>query len=170
MADKRLILNNTFRGGRGVCVWRQPPTRRIVRKNGRQYFLSLPHVFSFVEYKQYPGFFRSLVVRVAFFPSPRPKVCDLTCLTPFPNSYADMSVCMRCQKGDSLVDLCKNVVAKYWGSSFNRPLCDNTVRYSKLLLGKFAAWQKKTLEDPTWIPTKEDMICSRWGYGTLARI
>lgn len=59
----------------------------------------------------------------------------------------------------SLEDLFDQSIKDFWSSEFIMPeLSDNVNLYKTRILGNYEKWQKKTKENPNWIPSKREMI------------
>lgn len=165
-----LIFDQRDDNGRGLCVWQQAPSRRVVSivMNGkpRGYLLSLPHVLFRIEYtSDRENLYFSEVSAVLAAQERMTKKTSVYSM-PFPNIDDDVGdVCMPPfrGRGKNLDELCKSVVGTFWSSFFND--MDGGYRWlqyvdsgKEFLLGDYDKWEKKTKSDPSWTPSARSMI------------
>lgn len=138
----------------GVAVWSQPPARRTVNVNGKKYFLSVPRTLFRIGYRRTRGktfLCNSDEVCVGFIDDAELYVyCP-----PLPNILPspDFEVCMdeesKTYSGTSLDNVCMAVVADFWASEFDR--------YEAMVPLMLAKWQRKTLDNPNWVLSHDDV-------------
>lgn len=158
------ILRHTFHRlyNEGYITIVQPPAKRVVLIDNHNYYLSFPHVIFRIRYikkksKHYP-----LELYMAFVDGMKPKKLYFPSL---PNiAQHDGTVCIPRPSGaKSAIELVEKWIANFWCTKFNFHLLDCCLNnYNRGILGSFQKWQKKTYENPKWVPNKRNMILSRF--------
>lgn len=167
--------------GEGIFVAIQKPTKRIlkIKTDGNledsfgndakrlrpkgNFYLSLPHVVFRITYAKHKESGRIIYapesLAVAFATSLTPK--DVY-VPPLFNVDETLGVCIPLRgKFRSPSELCDYCIANFWKTEFNDGMC-NAYEYSyadkdNSVLANYARWQKKTKENPNWIPTARSM-------------
>lgn len=144
-----------------TVIFLQSPNRRIITYRNNTYFLSMPYVLFKVNYTSAGRKFQFHSLQVGFtttkkianrtkiFQPPLPNMGNYVCLgrySPWPF--------------DSIEDMCASVIQKFWAGNFTNSMNSYWLHYKcdGRILGDFEKWQKKTRENPKWIPSAKYLI------------
>jgi hypothetical protein len=166
-----------------VAIWAQPPQRRVVFYKSKHYFISLPVVLYRIRYVKKKDGLKLADLAVGFVAEENIDKDTNIYFPSLPNVDGDdndspesLVVCMKggkkCETLDALV---KQTIHTFWASKFNNQMegGDGYARYDEdadyddwgwdydASPEVFKKWQKKTKQDPNWIPGIKDM--KRWG-------
>lgn len=150
----------------GCAIYRQFPQKRIIsvklthqrwandysafhRKNIGTFFLSFPTIEFKIFYHKYQNTFVRDSLKCVFTNLKGNKYY-IPC---FYNLYGCGTVCTNRESREPTLEiLFETSINDFWSSNFCLDLSENVGQYFSRTLGSFEKWQKKTKNNPNWIP------------------
>jgi hypothetical protein len=195
-----MLIANQFnpKYNQGVAIFSQKPTRRIVKfdlhgnlaeaqyaevqydsdlsfkkKNYSfkgNFFLSMPHILYRIVYTKRPkGSFQFYQMNVVFTNSNHTKIY----YPALPNiGWSNCTVCIPFGRKtySDVESLCKDVVVKFWATTFSDSLYDSYKNYGfGNLLSDPRKWQEKTKSQPNWIPNARNLVEYKRSYNEFCQ-
>lgn len=163
-----MIISNNFSSkyNEGVIVWRQSPVRRMIfidpsfiySKPKTKYFLSFPYIFYSMHYKM-QGKISLISLLISFNPTSELNKLFYPALF---NIESNLKCCLgeEFQDIENIEELCYIVINNFWQSEYNDDISGSIDQYSlkKTILSNYLKWEKKTKENPLWVPDEKDLL------------